>query len=53
MESRCTNRCILIKKLIIIIRNKADKIWLLIYVAIPSDRNVKKKESENELKYKM
>jgi hypothetical protein len=29
-----------------------DKIFLLIDVAIPSDRNVVQKESENKLKYK-
>jgi hypothetical protein len=34
-----------------IIRNKEDKISLLIDVAIPSDRNVIQKESEKKLKY--
>jgi hypothetical protein len=29
-----------------------DKICLLKYIAIPSDRNVIQKESENKLKYK-
>jgi hypothetical protein len=29
-----------------------DKICLLMYVAIPSDRNVIQKESENKLQYK-
>jgi hypothetical protein len=35
-----------------IIINKKDKIYLLIDVAIPSDRNVIQKESEKKLKYK-
>jgi hypothetical protein len=35
----------------IIIKNKKDKICLLIDVAIPSDRNVIQKESEKKLKY--
>jgi hypothetical protein len=36
----------------IIIKNKKEKICLLIDVAIPSDRNVLQKESEKKLKYK-
>jgi hypothetical protein len=36
----------------IIIKNKKDKICLLIDVAIPSDWNVIQKESEKKLKYK-
>jgi hypothetical protein len=36
----------------LIIKNKKDKICLLIDVAIPSDRNVIQKESEKKLKYK-
>jgi hypothetical protein len=36
----------------IIIKNKKDKICLLIDVAIPSDRNVIQKECEKRLKYK-
>jgi hypothetical protein len=36
----------------IIIKNKKHKICLLIDVAVPSDRNVIQKESENKLKYK-
>jgi hypothetical protein len=36
----------------IIIKSEKDKICLLIDVAIPSDRNVVKKESEKKLKYK-
>jgi hypothetical protein len=36
----------------IIIKNMKDKICLLIDVAIPSDRNVIKTESEKKLKYK-
>jgi hypothetical protein len=35
-----------------ITENMKDKICLLIDVAIPSDRNVIKKESEKKLKYK-
>jgi hypothetical protein len=38
--------------IIIIIKNKKDKICLLIDVAIPSDKNVLQKEAENKLKYK-
>jgi hypothetical protein len=34
------------------IKNKKYKICLLIYVAIPPDRNVIQKESEKKLKYK-
>jgi hypothetical protein len=36
----------------IIIKNMKDKIFLLIDVAIPSDKNVTQKESEKKLKYK-
>jgi hypothetical protein len=36
----------------IIIKNKKDKTCLLIYVAIPSDKNVIPKEAEKKLKYK-
>jgi hypothetical protein len=36
----------------IIIKNKTDKIFLLIWVATPSDRDVIQKEAENKLKYK-
>jgi hypothetical protein len=36
----------------IIIKNKKDRICLLIDVAIPSDMNVIQKESEKKLKYK-
>jgi hypothetical protein len=35
-----------------IIRNKKDKIYLLIDIAIPSDRNVIQKESKKKLKHK-
>jgi hypothetical protein len=38
--------------IIIIIKNTKDKIFLLIDVAILSDRNVIQKESEKKLKYK-
>jgi hypothetical protein len=34
----------------IIIKNKKDKVFLLIDVVIPSDRNVMQKESEKKLK---
>jgi hypothetical protein len=36
----------------IIIKNKKEETCLLIDVAIPADRNVIQKESENKLKYK-
>jgi hypothetical protein len=36
----------------LIIKNKEDKICLLIDVALPSDRNIIQMESENKLKYK-
>jgi hypothetical protein len=36
----------------IIVRNKEDRICLLIDVAIPSDRNEIQKEAEKKLKYK-
>jgi hypothetical protein len=36
----------------IIIKNMKDKVYLLIDVAIPSDRNVIQKESKKKLKYK-
>jgi hypothetical protein len=36
----------------IIIKNKKDKTCLLIDVAIPSDKNVIRKEAEKKLKYK-
>ena len=35
----------------IIIKNKKEKTWTLIDVAIPADRNVVQKEAEKELKY--
>jgi hypothetical protein len=35
----------------IIIKNRKDKTCLLIDVAIPSDKNIIQKESENKLKY--
>jgi hypothetical protein len=47
-----TDREVLGKTPDIIIKNKKDKICLMIDVAIPSDRNVVKKEAEMELKYK-
>jgi hypothetical protein len=42
----------LANKLDIIVKNKKDKTCLLIDVAIPSDKNVTQKETENKLKYK-
>jgi hypothetical protein len=36
----------------IIIKNKKDKIFLLIDVATPSDRNMVNKEAEKKLKHK-
>ena len=36
----------------IIIKNKKEKTWILIDVAIPADRNVMQKEAEKKLKYK-
>jgi hypothetical protein len=47
-----TDREVLADRPDIIIKNKKDKIFLLIDVAIPLDRNIIKKESENKLKYK-
>jgi hypothetical protein len=47
-----TDREVLANRPGIIIKNKKDKTGLLIDVAIPSDRNVIQKESENKLKYK-
>jgi Uma2 family endonuclease len=47
-----TDREVLANRPDIIIKNMKDKICLLIEVAIPSDRNVIQKESENKLKYK-
>jgi hypothetical protein len=47
-----TDREVLANRPGIIIKNMKDKICLLIDVAVPSDRNVIQKESENKLKYK-
>jgi hypothetical protein len=47
-----TDREVLANRPDIIIKNKKDKICLLIDVAIPSDRNVIQKDSEKKLKYK-
>jgi hypothetical protein len=47
-----TDREVLSNRPDIIFKNMKDKICLLIDVAIPSDRNVIQKESENKLKYK-
>jgi len=47
MDSRGTNREVLANRPDIIIKNKTDKICLLIDVAIPSDRNVIQNEAEN------
>jgi hypothetical protein len=43
---------IIINRPDIIIKNKKDKICLLIDVAVPSDRNVIQKESKKKLRYK-
>jgi hypothetical protein len=51
VESRGT-RQVLANRPDLIIKNKKDKIYLLIRVAIPSDRNVIQKESEKKLQYK-
>jgi hypothetical protein len=50
MESRGTDREVLANRRDIKIKNKT--ICLLIHVAIPSDKNVKQKETEKKLKYK-
>jgi hypothetical protein len=47
-----TGRAVLANRPDIIIKNMKDKICLLIDVAIPSDRNVIKKETKKKLKYK-
>jgi hypothetical protein len=47
-----TDREVLANRPDIIMKNKKDKIFLLIDVAIPLDRNVIRKESEKKLKYK-
>jgi hypothetical protein len=47
-----TDREVLGNRPDIIIKNKKDKICLLIDVAIPSDRNVVNKEAEKKLKHK-
>jgi hypothetical protein len=47
-----TDREVLVNRPDIIIKNKKDKVCLLIDVAISSDRNVIQKESEKKLKYK-
>jgi hypothetical protein len=47
-----TDREVLGNRPDIIIKNKKDKICLLIDVAIPSDRNVVNKEAKKKLKYK-
>jgi hypothetical protein len=46
-----TDREVLANRPDIIIKNKKDKICLLIDAAIPSDRNAIQKESEKKLKY--
>jgi hypothetical protein len=47
-----TDREVLANRPDIIIKHRKDKMCLLVDVAIPSDRNVIQKESENKLKYK-
>jgi hypothetical protein len=46
-----TDREVLANRPDIIIKNKKDKICLLIDVPIPSDKNVTQKEAEKKLKY--
>jgi hypothetical protein len=47
-----TEKEVLANRTDILIKNKEDKICLLIYVEIPSDMNVIQKESEKKLRYK-
>jgi hypothetical protein len=47
-----TDREVLTNRLDIIVKNKKDKMCLLIGVAIPSDKNVVQKDAEKKLKYK-
>jgi hypothetical protein len=47
-----TDREVLADRPDIIIKNKEDKICLLIVAALPSDRNVIQKETKKKLKYK-
>jgi hypothetical protein len=47
-----TDREVLANRPGIIIKSMKDKIFLLIDVAIPSDKNAIQKESEKKLKYK-
>jgi hypothetical protein len=47
-----TDREVLGNRPDLIMKNKKDKICLLIDVAIPSDRNLVNKEAEKKLKYK-
>jgi hypothetical protein len=49
---RQTDREVLVNRPDIIIKNKKDKIRLLIDVAVSSDRNVIQMETEKKLKYK-
>jgi hypothetical protein len=52
MEWRSTNRQVLTDRPDIIIKNKTDKICLLIHLSIPPNRNIIEKEPEEKLKYK-
>jgi hypothetical protein len=47
-----TDRGVLANKPDIIIKNRIDKIWLLIGVAVPSDCYVIQNEAQNKLKHK-
>jgi hypothetical protein len=47
-----TDREVLANRPDIIVKNKKDKTCLVIDVAIPSDKNVIRKEAEKKLKYK-
>ena len=54
MESRgTTDREVTANKPDVIIKSKKEKTCILIDVVIPADRNVKRKEAEKKLKYKI
>jgi hypothetical protein len=52
MESRGTDREVLVNRPDKITENKKNNICLLIVVAVSSDRNIIKQEVENKLEYK-
>jgi hypothetical protein len=53
VESRGTDREVLVKWLDIIVRNKKDRICLLTDEAMPSGRNVTQKEDEKNVNIKV